>query len=85
MITSNLKDKLTTYAAIAMGAAVATVGLPAAVTAIAPTVTFTLPPIVNVICGIVIAISIIVTQVLTGKAPDGKTKTTEQVIEGNTK
>jgi len=72
----NLKDKLTTCAAIAFGTCVAILALPATIAQIAPEAVFTLPSFVNVICGVVIAASIIVTQVLTGKNPDGSTKET---------
>lgn len=83
MNASNLKDQLTTYSAIAMGVAVTIIGLPAAVSAIVPNFVFVLPPIVNVICGIVIAVSIVMTQALTGKNPDGTTKTVTQVVKLN--
>lgn len=76
---SNLKDKLTTYAAIGFAASVTVLGLPAALAAVSPEITFVLPSIVNVICGIVIAVSIVITQTLTGKNPDGTTKTPQQI------
>jgi len=85
MNTSNIKDTLTTYAAIAFGTAMTVIGLPSAITAVAPTVVFSLPPVVNIICGIIIAVSIVITQVLNGKNPDGSTKTATQIIELNTK
>jgi hypothetical protein len=74
MKTINLKDKLTTYAALAFGICVAILALPTTIAAIAPEAVFTMPAFVNVICGVVIALSIIITQVLTGKNPDGTSK-----------
>lgn len=79
----NLKDKLTTYAAIAFSTAMVIITLPTSVSAIVPSIVFTLPPIVNVVCGIVIIVSIAITQILNGKNPDGSTKTPEQVIRQN--
>ena len=84
MNATNLKDTLTTYAAIAFGLAVAVLGLPTAIQAIAPTAVFVMPPIVNVISGIIIAVSIVITQALTGKNPDGSTKTPTQIVSQNT-
>lgn len=83
MFNSNLKDKLTMYAAVLFSTATVIIGLPAAVSAVSPSLTFSLPPVVNVICGFVIAISIVVSQVMTGKNPNGTTKTDKQVIKAN--
>jgi hypothetical protein len=82
-MNQNLKDTITTYAAIVMGIATTIVGLPFAVSAAVPSVTFSLPPIVNVICGIFIALSIGITQVLTGKNPNGTTKSDAQISAQN--
>ena len=79
----NLKDNLTSIAAIAFGTAVAILALPMTIAAIAPTAVFTMPAIVNVICGVVIAVSIVITQVLTGKLPNGKTKSVELIDAQN--
>ena len=84
MNLANIKDTLTGYAAIAFSVCAAILGLPLAITAAVPTATFTLPPIVNIICGTVMAISIVITQVFTGKNPDGSTKTATQVAQANT-
>jgi len=83
MFNSNLKDKLTMYAAALFTAATAIIGLPSTINAISPDLAFSLPPIVNVICGYVIAFSIVVGLVLQGKNPNGTTKTLEQVVKAN--
>ena len=82
-MNSNIKDTITTYAAIAMGLCTTIIGLPLAISATVPGFTFVLPSIVNVICGVVMALSIVVTQVLTGKTPSGTTKTDARVIQQN--
>ena len=81
----NLKDKLTAYAAIAFSTGTAILGLPFAISSISPDLAFTLPSVVNTIAVILIAASILITQVLTGKNPDGTTKTTKQVNEALSK
>lgn len=75
----NLKDRLSTYAAYAFSIGTAILGLPLTISAVVPNLAFVLPDIVNIIAGILIAISVVVTQVLTGKNADLTTKTDIQV------
>lgn len=84
MNLSNIKDTLTTICAWVTGICAAVIGLPLAIQQASPTVVFTLPPIVTTICVTLGAIALITTQVLTGKNPDGSTKSVTQVTTQNT-
>jgi hypothetical protein len=74
----NLKDKVTNICAWITGVGGVIIGAHLSGQIMLPTWAVS-------ILGTLIGIAVVATQILTGKAPDGTTKTPEQIIQQNTK